>query len=90
MLAVRPEFLGLAPSTAADAPLVHRVIDYGTHLMVDIELKTGERLKAMTSPAAGWKAGARVALDPTEIALYRDGLVAYRSTAADVPEPARG
>ena len=59
-LAVRPEFLALAAGQASDAPTVHRVIDYGTHLMVDIELATGQRLKSMTSPAAGWKAGARV------------------------------
>src|ERR1700754_4486799 len=48
LLAVRPEFLRLVPSEIAGAPLVHRVIDYGTHLMVDVELPEGKRLKAMT------------------------------------------
>jgi len=79
-LAVRPEFLTLSRVADADAPLVHRVIDYGTHLMVDIELKTGERLKAMTSPAEGWTAGTRLGLVPRESAIYRDGALAYRAT----------
>jgi putative spermidine/putrescine transport system ATP-binding protein len=79
-LAVRPEFLALSPSTDTDAPLAHRVIDYGTHLMVDIELKTGERLKAMTSPAEGWTTGARLNLMPRESAIYRDGVLAYRAS----------
>src|SRR6185437_15595016 len=52
-LAVRPEFLRLSPSVGADAATVHRVIDYGTHLMVDIELPGGARLKSMTAPIAG-------------------------------------
>ena len=79
-LAVRPEFLALSRTSDADAPLVHRVIDYGTHLMVDIELKTGERLKAMTAPAEGWTAGTRLNLVPRESAIYRDGALAYRAT----------
>jgi putative spermidine/putrescine transport system ATP-binding protein len=85
ILAVRPEFLRLAPSAAADAATVHRVVDYGTHLMVDIALANGERLKAMTAPMAGWRAGARIALDPTEIALYRDDEVVHRSATATAP-----
>jgi putative spermidine/putrescine transport system ATP-binding protein len=92
-LAVRPEFLRLAASNAADAVRVHRVIDYGTHLMVDLELATGERLKSMTPPAAGWKAGARVSLEPQELAIYRDGAVVHRSAAAAMapaPVPADG
>jgi putative spermidine/putrescine transport system ATP-binding protein len=81
ILAVRPEFLRLVSSTAPEAATVHRAIDYGTHLMVDIELPSGERLKSMTAPMAGWKAGARILLDPTEIALYRDNAVVHRSAA---------
>ena len=80
-LAVRPEFLRLNPSVGADAATVHRVIDYGTHLMVDIELPGGARLKSMTAPIAGWKAGDRIALDPAEVALYRDNEVIHRSAA---------
>ncbi|HVW92581.1 MAG TPA: ABC transporter ATP-binding protein [Devosia sp.] len=77
-LAVRPEFLALSPASAADAPLVHRVIDYGTHLMVDIELKDGIRLKAQTAPQAGWKAGMKLALKPADLAVYRDGRAVHR------------
>jgi putative spermidine/putrescine transport system ATP-binding protein len=79
ILAVRPEFLDLGHADASDAPVAHRVIDYGTHLMVDIELPGGERLKAMAAPNEGWKAGAKLTLRPREIAVYRDGVVAYRS-----------
>ena len=83
ILAVRPEFLELAPAEGAEAPVTHRVIDYGTHLMVDIALEGGERLKAMTATGEGWRAGARVSLKPREIAIYRDNVVAHRSTDAD-------
>jgi putative spermidine/putrescine transport system ATP-binding protein len=87
-LAVRPEFLRLAPANAGNAPLVHRVIDYGTHLMVDIELETGERLKSMTAPHAGWKTGDRISLEPAEIAFYRDSAVVHRDAAASArPAP---
>jgi putative spermidine/putrescine transport system ATP-binding protein len=84
VLAIRPEFLRLTASSAADAATVHRVIDYGTHLMVDLELTTGQRLKSMTAPTAGWKAGATIALDAAEIALYRDNAVLYRSAPSAV------
>ena len=80
LLAVRPEFLTLVRSDAADAPMVHRVIDYGTHLMVDIELTDGARLKAMTPPSEEWRAGMRLALGPREISIYRDDVVAYRAS----------
>ena len=92
ILAVRPEFLELAHSTALDAPTAHRVIDYGTHLMVDIELKDGKRLKAMASANGGWKTGDRLMLKPREIAVYRDGVVVHRAVlsleTAPVVEPA--
>jgi putative spermidine/putrescine transport system ATP-binding protein len=87
-LAVRPEFLRLAPSSGPDAATVHRVIDYGTHLMVDIELPGGERLKSMTAPMAGWKAGAKIALDPAETTLYRGNELIHRSAPAVGPSGA--
>jgi putative spermidine/putrescine transport system ATP-binding protein len=80
MLAVRPEFLSLARSEGPEGATAHRVVDYGTHLMVDIELADGTRLKAMTQPNAGWTAGDRLRLMPREIAVYRNGLVAHRAT----------
>jgi putative spermidine/putrescine transport system ATP-binding protein len=85
LLAVRPEFLLLSPSDVAGAPRVHRVIDYGTHLMVDVELPDGKRLKAMTPPSQQWQAGMRVLLRPSEISIYRDDVVAYRATLGDAP-----
>ena len=81
-LAVRPEFLALSPTTTADAPKVHRVIDYGTHLMVDIELGDGTRLKAQTLPQAGWKAGMKVEIKPMDFGVYRDGRAVHRSSTA--------
>ena len=78
-LAVRPEFLALAHSDLPGAPVAHRVTDYGTHLMVDIALPGGERLKAMAAPSEGWKAGMHLTLLPREIALYRDNVVAHRA-----------
>jgi putative spermidine/putrescine transport system ATP-binding protein len=82
-MAVRPEFLALSHTEATGAPAAHRVIDYGTHLMVDVVLTSGERLKAMAAPNEGWKAGDRLTLTPRDIAIYRDGLVAYRSTESN-------
>ena len=71
-----------AQRSAPGAPVAHRVIDYGTHLMVDIELAGGERLKAMTSPNEGWTAGMRLALLPREIAVYRDNVLVFRAAPA--------
>ena len=79
ILAVRPEFLAMTPSDRPDGPIAHRVIDYGTHLMVDVELPSGERIKAMAPPSEGWKAGMRLTLLPREIALYRDDVLAHRA-----------
>ncbi len=75
---------------SADAPVMHRVTDYGTHLMVDIEIVAPTRLKAMTPPAQRWTAGMKLALRPREISVYRDDLVVHRAVldtpiAAGVP-----
>ena len=82
LLAVRPEFLALSRSDAADAPMAHRVIDYGTHLMIDIDFPGNLRVKAMAAPNEGWKAGMKLGLTPREYAVYRDNVVVYRSDAA--------
>jgi putative spermidine/putrescine transport system ATP-binding protein len=83
MLAVRPEALAIAP--AADTPMarIHRVTDYGTHAMVDVELPDGERLKSMMPTADRWSAGQPVDLLPGAFALYRDDAVIHRT--ADSP-----
>src|SRR5690606_34321717 len=41
VLAVRPEALAIAPATDAPMATIHRVTDYGTHAMVDVELPDG-------------------------------------------------
>ena len=87
-LAVRPEFLELSAAERGDAPTAHRVIDFGTHLMVDIVLPDGERLKAMAPADSGWTAGNRLTLRPREIAVYRDGVVVHRGAVAEAAVPA--
>lgn len=73
-LAVRPEALRLVPGQQAR---VHRVTDYGTHGIVDIDL--GEsRVKAMVSDVASVTAAAMVDLQPTSYAAYRDERLLYR------------
>jgi putative spermidine/putrescine transport system ATP-binding protein len=80
LLAMRPEFLEIARSDSPADPIAHRVIDFGTHLMVDIELVGGERLKAMASPADGWRAGMRLRLWPRQISIYRDDVIVHRAS----------
>ncbi len=82
ILAVRPEALGIAPAGAAGAAKIHRVTDYGTHGLIDIELPDGTRLKAMVPEARDWTTGQPVDLKPRAYSAYRDGAVVYRSTAA--------
>ncbi len=80
VFAVRPEALGIAAATAGGGAKVHRVTDYGTHGIVDLELPDGLRLKSMVPEAREWSAGQAVDLAPRAYAAYRDNAVAYRST----------
>jgi putative spermidine/putrescine transport system ATP-binding protein len=82
ILAVRPEALGIEPANGASAAKVHRVTDYGTHAIVDLELPDGTRLKSMVPEARDWKADQAIDLKPRAYAGYRDGAVAFRSTAS--------
>jgi putative spermidine/putrescine transport system ATP-binding protein len=75
-LAVRPEALGLAPGGMGD---IHRVTDYGTHGIVDVDLPDGFRFKAMVPDAREWKAGQKVDLKPRALSAYRDNAVIFRS-----------
>lgn len=79
--AVRPEALGIAAAPNGEAT-VHRVTDYGTHAIIDLELKDGSRLKAMVPEARDWSTGQRVDLAPRAFAVYRDNSMIYRSGAA--------
>ncbi|SEP71202.1 putative spermidine/putrescine transport system ATP-binding protein [Devosia sp. YR412] len=88
ILAVRPEALDLTASTTGQGK-VHRVTDYGTHGLVDLELKDGTRVKAMVSHPDLFQPGQGVSLAPRAIAAYRDGKVIHRTSAvAPAPHPA--
>ncbi len=84
-LAVRPEALDITPAEAAPGARVHRVTDFGTHAVVDIDLtptnsEGGPRLKAMVPDARLWSAGMPIDLHPRAFALYRDNAALHRST----------
>jgi len=78
ILAVRPEALELSASDAG-AARVHRVTDYGTHGLVDLDLEDGTRLKSMVSHPDLFGSGQRVALAPKAVAAYRGDTRIYRS-----------
>ena len=63
------------------AAKVHRVTDYGTHGLVDLELPDGTRLKATVPEARDWKSGQVADLRPRAYAAYRDNAAIYRSGA---------
>ncbi|MBB4008661.1 ABC transporter ATP-binding protein [Allorhizobium taibaishanense] len=88
VLAVRPEALTISHSDKADAPFVCRAIDFGTHVMVDLQLSCGTRVKAMTEPGSGWQKGSRCDLRVKAFHLFRDNKVLYVS-AAVTSEPCR-
>jgi putative spermidine/putrescine transport system ATP-binding protein len=83
-VAVRPEALdiGGAADASAGSAKIHRVTDYGTHAIVDLEMIHGTRLKSMVKDARDWKAGQPVDLRPRAFAAYRDNACIYRSTAS--------
>ena len=76
-LAVRPEALSIGPGSSGAT--IHRVTDFGTHAIVDLDLPDGLRLKAMVPDARLWQAGQPVAPAPRLYALYRDGACIHRS-----------
>ncbi|MEQ1769486.1 MAG: ABC transporter ATP-binding protein [Devosia sp.] len=76
ILAVRPEALSLVPGSIAS---IHRVTDFGTHGIVDLDLPDGFRFKAMVPEAREWKAGQQVDPRPRFFSAYRDNAVIYRS-----------
>ena len=57
---------------------IHRVTDYGTHAVVDIELPDGVRLKSMVGEARDWSAKQPIDLKPRAFAAYRDNAAIYR------------
>ncbi|MDB5530309.1 MAG: transporter ATP-binding protein [Devosia sp.] len=78
-LAVRPEALHIVPASGVGMAKIHRVTDYGTHAIVDIDLPDGVRLKAMVGEARAWTAGQAINLKPRAFAAYRDNVAIFRS-----------
>ncbi|TNM63829.1 ABC transporter ATP-binding protein [Aliirhizobium smilacinae] len=78
-LAIRPESLDLAASDKPGAS-VHRVTDYGTHGLVDLDLADGTRLKSMVAHPDLFRAGQGIELLPRAVAAYRNNQQIYRSS----------
>lgn len=78
-LAVRPEALDIVTAARTGMAKIHRVTDYGTHAIVDIDLPDGLRLKSMVTEARDWKAGQAINLKPRAFAAYRDNAAIFRS-----------
>jgi putative spermidine/putrescine transport system ATP-binding protein len=77
-LAIRPEALALRAAEPGQGR-VHRVIDYGSHGMLDVDLADGFRLKAMVPDPDHFRAGQGVDLAPSRVTLYRDDRRVWRS-----------
>jgi putative spermidine/putrescine transport system ATP-binding protein len=77
-LAIRPEALKLRAADPGHAR-VHRVTDYGSHGMVNVDLADGFGLKAMVPDPDHFRPGQSVDLAPERVTLYRDDRCAWRS-----------
>ena len=73
------EALEIVSANGGGMAKIHRVTDYGTHAIVDIELPDGTRLKSMTSEARDWSHGQPIDLKPRAFAAYRDNAAIHRS-----------
>jgi putative spermidine/putrescine transport system ATP-binding protein len=81
VLAIRPESLRLAPAVDGPARL-RRITDFGTHLLAEIDLADGPRLKAMLPPGnPGLAPGGAVSLAADDITLFRDGRALWTTVA---------
>jgi putative spermidine/putrescine transport system ATP-binding protein len=77
-LAIRPEALKLRAADPGHAS-VHRVTDYGSHGMENVDLADGFRLTAMVPDPDHFRQGQGVDLAPERVTLYRDDRRAWRS-----------
>lgn len=77
-LAIRPEAVDLTASETPQAS-VHRVTDYGTHGLVDLDLPDGIRIKSMVAHPDLFRAGQGVDILPRAVTAFRDNRQIYRS-----------
>ena len=78
-LAIRPEALDLTAANGASQGKVHRVTDYGTHGLVDLELNDGTRIKAMVNHPGLFASGQGVDLSPRAVSAYRNNTLIHRA-----------
>ncbi|MDP2780213.1 ABC transporter ATP-binding protein [Devosia sp.] len=76
-LAVRPEALELVVADRG-AARIHRITDFGSHGLVDLDLEDGTRIKAMVAHPDLFSQGQSVDVKPTAIAAFRDNAQIYR------------
>ena len=79
ILSIRPEALEIVGASGDGTGRIHRVTDYGTHAIVDIDLPDRVRLKSLVAEARDWAAGQAVDLRPRAFAVYRDDAAIHRS-----------
>lgn len=71
-LAIRPEALRLVPSAGA-LSAVHLATDFGTHVLVTVDLADGTQVRAMCPPDVRFDTGQRVSFEVDRFAVFRDG-----------------
>lgn len=80
-LAMRPEALTVRSANRPAEATVHRVTDFGTHKIVDIDLAGGVRLKAMVAPSDMIRAGMLVTPSCSGFFAFRDNALIHQSAA---------
>ena len=74
-LAIRPEALVLTGTDDPAAPLVQRATDFGNHILVDLKLSDGARIKAMCGPETRWTAGDHAQVSARAHSVFRSGMM---------------
>jgi putative spermidine/putrescine transport system ATP-binding protein len=85
LLAVRPEALAVSFGTGAGR--LHRVTDFGSHAVAEIDLPEGTRVKAHLPEAPDAAPGMPVTVTPRRHTLYRDDRVLWVSDTAPGAAP---
>jgi putative spermidine/putrescine transport system ATP-binding protein len=80
IIAMRPEAIDLVAAEPGQAR-VHRVTDYGSHGLVDLDLPDGTRIKATVSHPGEFAQGQGVDCRPRAVSAYRENAQVYRSQA---------